>query len=126
MRSASGYGNGRNSTASITLKIALLAPIPRARVKMAMALKPGAFTNIRNAYFRSVSTIVSAELLRPQRLDRIDQGSSSCWQQTRDQGNRGKQHGRSAEQRRIVRRDLIELRRNQPTEGKGRGNSDSQ
>ena len=35
-RSASGYGNGRRNTAFTTLKMAVLAPIPRARARTAM------------------------------------------------------------------------------------------
>jgi hypothetical protein len=34
MRSASGYGSGRSSTPLITLKIAVLAPMPSPSVRM--------------------------------------------------------------------------------------------
>src|SRR5437763_12182713 len=50
-----GNGSGRSNTESITLKIALFAPMPRARVKIAMMVKPGAFNSIRNAYLRSLN-----------------------------------------------------------------------
>src|SRR5882724_299783 len=53
---SSGFlnGSGRSRTVSITLKIALFAPIPSARVRMAMTAKTGALISIRNAYLRSV------------------------------------------------------------------------
>src|SRR5438067_12084579 len=53
---SSGFlkGNGRSRTVSITLKIALFAPIPRARVRIAMMANTGAFISIRRAYLRSV------------------------------------------------------------------------
>src|SRR5271167_1670176 len=38
----------RSITASIKLKIAVLAPMPRARVRIATALKPGDFRSMRN------------------------------------------------------------------------------
>src|SRR5438046_6281348 len=48
-------GNGRSSTVSITLKIALFAPMPSASVRMAITAKTGALISIRKAYLRSVS-----------------------------------------------------------------------
>jgi len=39
-RSGSGSGSGRNSVASASAKIALLAPMPSASVRMATAAKP--------------------------------------------------------------------------------------
>src|SRR3954464_4218664 len=53
---SSGFlnGNGRSRTVSITLKIALFAPMPRARVRIAMTAKAGALISIRKAYLRSV------------------------------------------------------------------------
>src|SRR3954452_18356307 len=56
MRSGSLNGSGRSSIASITLKIALFAPIPSASVAIAIKVKPGDFSNIRRAYFRSFIT----------------------------------------------------------------------
>ena len=47
--SASGYGSGRSSTPLTTLKIALVAPMPSARVRMAAIEKPGDFTSCRVA-----------------------------------------------------------------------------
>ena len=41
MRSASGYGSGRSSTPLMTLKIAVLAPMPRPSVRMKASENPG-------------------------------------------------------------------------------------
>jgi hypothetical protein len=49
MRSASGYGSGRRMTLLTTLKIAVVAPIPRARVMTATAVNPGRRTSDRIA-----------------------------------------------------------------------------
>ncbi len=49
MRFASGYGSGRNNTALITLKIAVFAPMPSARVSTAMNVKPGDLRSWRKA-----------------------------------------------------------------------------
>jgi hypothetical protein len=51
MASSTGCGkeSGRRRTLSITLKMALFAPIPSARVIMAMMLKPGDFRSRRKA-----------------------------------------------------------------------------
>ena len=49
-RSGSAYGRGDSSTARMTEKIAVVAPIPRARVRIAAAVKPGARRIPRNAY----------------------------------------------------------------------------
>jgi hypothetical protein len=47
IRSGSGYGSGFRSTPSTKLKMALLAPMPRASVRMATAAKPRAFNRLR-------------------------------------------------------------------------------
>jgi hypothetical protein len=49
MRCGSANGSGRISTPLTTLKIAVLAPIPSARVMTATAVKPGFFVSARNA-----------------------------------------------------------------------------
>src|SRR5438067_4754537 len=116
-----GNGSGRNSTVSITLKIALLAPIPSARVRIAMMVKAGAFANIRNAYFRSVNT---KSLFSAQCLHRIDKCSATRRQKTGEERGGGEQYGRAAEQCRIVRGNLIELRGDQTTERKRNRNPD--
>jgi hypothetical protein len=48
-RSRSGYGNGRSITASTTLKMAVVAPMPSARVRMTTAEKSGACRSVRAA-----------------------------------------------------------------------------
>src|SRR5260370_42128005 len=106
------------------MKIALLAVIPRASEKKAMMVKPGTFASIRMAYFKSVSTIACSDLLRAQRLDRIDKCGAAGWQKACEERGGGEQHGRSSEQCRIVGGDLIERRGNQATEGKGGGKPD--
>jgi hypothetical protein len=49
MRFASGYGSGRRSTALITLKIAVFAPMPNASVRTAMSVNPGDLRSWRRA-----------------------------------------------------------------------------
>ena len=48
-RSGLAYGSGRSRTASIALNRAVVAPIPSARVRTAMAVKPGARRRTRAA-----------------------------------------------------------------------------
>ena len=48
-REGSATGNMRSISAFITLKIAVFAPIPRARVRMAMLVMTGFFSSIRTA-----------------------------------------------------------------------------
>src|ERR1700678_4850744 len=54
-RSGLPYGKGRRSTPSITLKIAVFAPIPIARIRRTVAVNPGDRLSRRNACFRSVA-----------------------------------------------------------------------
>jgi hypothetical protein len=46
-RSLSRYERGCNTTASTTVKTAVLAPIPSARVSTAVTANPGLFTRVR-------------------------------------------------------------------------------
>ena len=48
-----GYGSGRRSTPLTTLKMAVSAPMPTARVSTEMAVNPGLFSSIRNAWRKS-------------------------------------------------------------------------
>ena len=48
MRSACGYGSGRRSSAFVTLKIALFAPMPIASERTATAVKPRDLASTRN------------------------------------------------------------------------------
>jgi hypothetical protein len=52
-RSGCGYGSGRSRTPLTTLKMAVLAPMPSARVIAATAVNPGDFTRRRRANWRS-------------------------------------------------------------------------
>src|SRR5438046_7757251 len=61
MRSAAGYGNGRTSTASTTLKMAVQAPMPSASESTAAAVKPGRARNTRAAYLRSCHSLFIAQ-----------------------------------------------------------------
>src|SRR6478672_11853591 len=65
MRSASGYGNGRSSTPLMTLKIAVLAPMPRPSVRMKASEKPGIRGRVRRA--RRMSSIMCAGYRRDDR-----------------------------------------------------------
>jgi hypothetical protein len=58
-RSGSANGSGRSATPLITLKIALVAPMPTASVRTATIVNPGAFRNWRIPYRISVSTWAS-------------------------------------------------------------------
>jgi len=55
-RSLWGTGIGRSHTSSTSEKIATFAPIPRARVAIATAVKPGDVRNFLAAYRRSPET----------------------------------------------------------------------
>ena len=48
-RSGAAYGSGRSSVASTRAKIALLAPMPSARVAAAISVNAGAFLSCRSA-----------------------------------------------------------------------------
>ena len=48
-----GYGNGSNRMGFTALKIAVLAPMPSARVSVATIVKVGCFSSIREPYCRS-------------------------------------------------------------------------
>jgi hypothetical protein len=57
--SRSGWrnGNGASSTESTTLKIAVLAPIPSASVRIAMTVKTGRLSSVRPAKRRSCRSV---------------------------------------------------------------------
>jgi hypothetical protein len=54
-RSDCGYGSGRSKTASTTLKIAVLAPMPNASVSTVTTANPGLRNSVRIAKRRSLS-----------------------------------------------------------------------
>src|SRR6476660_3286864 len=117
-RSGDGNGSGFNNTALTTLKMAVFAPIPSARVSTATRVNPGDFRSWRKASFRSFM------LLGAQSLNRVDTCSAARREQTRRQCDRREQNCCAAEQHWVVRRNLIELRRDQPAERERRNNAE--
>src|SRR5215469_11957663 len=65
MRSESGNGSGRNSTRSITEKIAVFAPMPSARAAIAISANPGLFFNRRSECRRSAAKVRMSFYTRP-------------------------------------------------------------
>jgi hypothetical protein len=49
MRSGSGYGSGRSTTALTTLKMAVVAPMPSASVRIAVSANEGWRRRLRTA-----------------------------------------------------------------------------
>src|SRR5436189_2739961 len=85
----------------MTLKIAVLAPMPSASVSTATAVKPGFFSNWRKANLRSFIT---------QRLHRIDSRCAARWHPAREQGHARKRQRDYGEGERIGGLDLEEQR----------------
>src|SRR5215212_5324342 len=56
-RSGCGNGSARNNVAFATLKMVVLAPMPSARVRMAIAVNPGFLVHSRTAYRTSIHTL---------------------------------------------------------------------
>src|SRR6266566_4900914 len=104
-----------------SLPLADVANTQSARLKMAMAVKPGAFANIRKAYFRSVSMVAVRNLFGAQRLHRIDQCGSSRGKHTCEQCSKAEDRHRRRQQNRVVSRRLIKLRGDQTAERQGCG-----
>ena len=96
--------------ASTTVKIAVVAPMPSAIVITAVKVNPGDFQSWRRANLKSFMSF------GPQCLNWINVCGTPGGEQTCNQCNRCKQNGRARKQRRIVRRNLIQLRRNQAPE----------
>src|ERR1041385_1992231 len=63
-RSGSLYGSGSRITASRTLKIVTLAPIPSAAVSMMANVNPGYFRNMRAAYRKSCDAAPKSSEIR--------------------------------------------------------------
>src|SRR5579884_1800804 len=61
---ALGYGKGRRSTWSMTENMAAFTPMPSARVRIAVSVKPGVFANCRSAYFTSFQKMMA---IRPRK-----------------------------------------------------------
>src|SRR6266542_858000 len=75
-RSGSGNGSGFSSTPYTTLKIAVLAPIPNARVRTATAAKPGCFRSMRAAQRRSCERPASTSRVGAPGV--MDDGECAC------------------------------------------------
>jgi len=63
-RLGSVYGSGRKSTALTTLKIAVVAPMARPRMKTATNVNPGLLANVLKAYCRSFQRVSTATSTR--------------------------------------------------------------
>ena len=59
-RSGWSYGNGRNRTVFTTLKIAVVAPIPSASVRIAVSANAGFLRSVRPANARSLANVCMA------------------------------------------------------------------
>src|SRR5262245_34871916 len=64
-RSPSPYGSGLSSTPLMTLKIAVLAPMPRPSVRIAISVKPRCFSSVRTPKRRSFINSSIEQLLSP-------------------------------------------------------------
>src|SRR4029077_14593645 len=120
IRSASGYGSGRSRTALTMLNIAVFAPMLNASVKTATRVNPGDLRSWRKANLRSLM------LFCAQRDDRIDACGAAGWYQTGKQSGDGKSCGSNGNQKRIVRRDLVKLSRDEMTRAKRGSKADYQ
>ena len=85
-----GKGSGRSSTAFTTLKMAVFAPMPRARVRPTTAVKPGLLPSMRAPYRKSwirVSTKLTPRASRHSSLARsIPPNSSRAWRMASSRG----------------------------------------
>src|SRR2546425_11345478 len=114
--SCSGFLTGSilSSTASIKLKIAVLAPIPSASVSTATAAKPGFFSSWRKANLRSFIT---------QCLHRIDSRSASRRNPRSEQRHQQEKQRHGDECQRIGRFDFIEQVNQHPRHAEGTGHT---
>ena len=78
-RSGCGYENGRSSTALITEKMAVLAPMPMAKVRMTTAVKPGFLRSIRKPNRASTNTVSIAGHCHASRLNSSTWVTSPNW-----------------------------------------------
>src|SRR5712691_2708820 len=68
-RSSSLLTSGRRRTPRTTLKIAALAPMPSARVRMTVVASPFTRANDRNANLKSVMRLIMTRRLRVREID---------------------------------------------------------
>src|SRR6266704_2384911 len=117
-RDGSLNGRPRRNRSLIKLKIVVFSPMPTASVKTATQVNAGDLRSWRSANFTSLI------LFGSQRGNWIDVCGAACRYQTRHQCNRHEQNCCAAEQHWIVRRNLIELRRDQLAERERRNNAE--
>src|SRR5882757_1751579 len=120
MRDGSLNGSRRRKRSLIKLKIAVFSPMPSARVRTATTVNPGDLRSWRTANFRSFMS------LGAQRDNRIDTCGAAGWYKTGKQSGDGKSCGGKGNQKRIVRRDLVKLSRDEMTGAKRGGKPDYQ
>src|SRR5438309_6018854 len=109
-RDGSLNGRPRRNRSLIKLKIAVFSPMPSASVRTAMQVNAGDLRSWRSANFTSLI------LFGSQGGNWIDVCGAACRYQTSQQRGRREQNCCDAEQHWVVRRNLIELRRDQPAE----------
>src|SRR6266550_1764695 len=119
-RDGSLNGRPRRNRSLIKLKIVVFSPMPTASVKTAMQVNAGDLRSWRSANFTSVI------LFGSQRGNWIDVCGAACREQTRRQCGRREQNCCDAEQHWVVRRNLIERRRDQPAERERRDNAEGE
>src|SRR5437588_3332383 len=117
-RSGSGNGSPLRNRSLIKLKIVVFSPMPTASVKTATQVNAGDLRSWRSANF------ISLILFGSQSGNWIDVCGAARRYQTSEQRGRCEQNCCDAEQHWVVRRNSIELRRDQPAEGDRRDNAE--
>src|SRR5216117_3470653 len=119
-RDGSLNGRPRRNRSLIKLKIVVFSPIPRASVRTAMQVNAGDLRSWRSANFTSVI------LFGSQRGNWINVCGAARREQTRRQCGRREQNCCAAEQHWVVRRNLIQLRRDQTADRERRNNAEGE
>src|SRR6266480_3494923 len=120
-RDGSLNGRPRRNRSLIKLKIVVFSPMPTASVKTATQVNAGDLRSWRSANFMSVMSFIS---FGSQRGNWVDVRGAARRYQTSQQRGRREQNCCDAEQHWVVRRNLIELRRDQPAERERRDNAE--
>src|ERR1700730_9165402 len=94
--------SGRRSTPCTTEKIAVFAPIPRARLAIAIAANPGLRARTRAAWRRScASDLMTASSFLPKGVQGIDTRGAASGEPAGESGNSKEQQSRGGEGRRV-------------------------
>src|SRR5439155_11844167 len=117
-RDGSLNGRPRRNRSLIKLKIVVFSPMPTASVKTATQVNAGDLRSWRSANFTSVI------LFGSQGGNWVDVCGAARRYQTRHQCDRREQNCCAAEQHWVVRRNLIELRRDQAVERERRNDAE--